>query len=236
MMHLASVKTKLVLINTAIIYLQDSQNKKRPFHAILDSAAQSNFISSEAANLGIKKEKINILISRLNDSSFNIKFCMTTCLSNLNGYFKCSVDLLIVLKITGIPHSRISNISDLNFSPNLTLADPHFYEPNKVRILLGAELFFYFLKEGKICLKINNLIFQNTCFGYIVIGSIVYSEIGTTLFSNKLCFLSMEDINNSIKKFWEAETIDEGHNAISDELSLTVINFKKLTIATKQTM
>ena len=96
---------------------------------ILHPAVQSNFIRSEAVNiLGIKMEKINILISGLNDSLFNVESCMTTCLLNLTDDFKCSVDLLIVPKITGISFSRTF-----------------------LHILLGAELFFYFLKEGKIC-------------------------------------------------------------------------------------
>ncbi|GFQ65677.1 integrase catalytic domain-containing protein [Trichonephila clavata] len=51
-----------ILINTAIVYVRDSEGIRQPLRAILDCASESSFISSRSAEaLGLQKEKLWLL-------------------------------------------------------------------------------------------------------------------------------------------------------------------------------
>lgn len=219
--------SKYVLINTAIVYIRDSNGRKRPFRAILDSAAQSNFVTSEAARaLGIRKEKVNVPISGLNECSLNVKSKMNAHLSDANDNSKWLVDLLIVPKITDITPPTQLNSFKIKIPHNITLADPEFNKVNKIQILLGAELFFHFLKSEKIYLD-ENLVCQNSCFGYLVSGSTDLTKINRSISLNQNCFLTMETLNESIKSFWEIETIQDSNTCPSEELIYCDEHFKR---------
>ena len=125
--------SRFVLINTAIIYVRDSQNVKHPMLSILDSASQSNFITTEVANfLGLRRRKVCTLISGLNNKVFNVKSQITAEISDKNSEYRWSVDLLIVPKITHTNSSEYLNVSKLNIPKNIVLADPEFYIPHKI--------------------------------------------------------------------------------------------------------
>ncbi|CAL1262782.1 unnamed protein product [Larinioides sclopetarius] len=93
--------SKGVLINTAIVYVKDSFGRRKPLRAILDSASESSFISSRAADaLGLPKERINIPVSGLNDSAINIKRKISSQISNEKNDSQWEIDLMIVPKIS----------------------------------------------------------------------------------------------------------------------------------------
>ncbi|GFT65303.1 hypothetical protein TNCV_1559511 [Trichonephila clavipes] len=58
------VKSKSVLLSTAIGFIRDSFGKMQEVRALLDGSSTSNFISQQCMNrLNLKREKINILVS-----------------------------------------------------------------------------------------------------------------------------------------------------------------------------
>ncbi|GFX34442.1 integrase catalytic domain-containing protein [Trichonephila clavipes] len=68
------VKSKSVLLSTAICFIRDSFGKMQEVRALLDGGSTSNFISQQCMNrLNLKREKINILVSGLNNSELTIK-------------------------------------------------------------------------------------------------------------------------------------------------------------------
>ncbi|GBN97102.1 hypothetical protein AVEN_176780-1 [Araneus ventricosus] len=130
---------KSVLINSAIIYVKDSQGIRRPLRAILDCASESSFISSNAANvLGLKKQKVNIPICGLNDASININRRISAQISNAKNDSQWDIDFLLVPKISHLSPSKKINVEHWNIPNNVQLADPTFFIPQKVDLLLGA--------------------------------------------------------------------------------------------------
>ncbi|XP_054709666.1 uncharacterized protein LOC129219330 [Uloborus diversus] len=217
---------KTVLINTVIVYVRNSTGIRRGLRAILDCASESSFISVRAAEaLGLKRERINIPISGLNDSALNIKKKISAHLSNKGDDSHWEIDLLIVPKITDFTPSKKINIAHLNIPNDVCLADPAFYIPQKVDILLGAELFFAFLKADKRKLK-DNLYLQSSCFGYLVSGSISDSSSDH---SAKHCFLSknLETLNITLTNFWEIEEVENHTPCSDDELNYCNEHFAK---------
>lgn len=162
----------------------------------------------------------------MNECSLNVKSKINAHLSDANDNSKWLVDLLIVPKITDITPPTQLNSFKIKIPHNITLADPEFNKVNKIQILLGAELFFHFLKSEKIYLD-ENLVCQNSCFGYLVSGSTDLTKINRSISLNQNCFLTMETLNESIKSFWEIETIQDSNTCPSEELIYCDEHFKR---------
>ncbi|GFV63381.1 uncharacterized protein TNCV_4685761 [Trichonephila clavipes] len=64
------------LLSTALILVKDKYSEWQTFRALLDSGSETCLISNECANkLRLKTERINTLISCLNDASMRIVWC-----------------------------------------------------------------------------------------------------------------------------------------------------------------
>lgn len=78
-------------------------------------------------------------------------------------------------------------------------------------MLIGAEFFFYLLKSGKIELGKNQLILQNTKFGWTVAGSMPVTALVSLVcnqeaLSSFTCSLkSYEALNENLERFWKLE-------------------------------
>lgn len=53
-------------------------------------------------------------------------------------------DFVVFSLITSVMPSRKIHLSGANIPSNINLADPTFYEPSEVDILIGADLFWDF--------------------------------------------------------------------------------------------
>lgn len=209
------------LINTAVIYLTDSGGEKRPFRAILDCGSQVSLCTVETANvLGLRGERVNTLISGINSNESVVsKWAINAKFSDRYEYFNFETNLFTVPKITEFMPSRYLNISQLRIPPDIQLADPNFSTPGKIDILLGAELFFEFLKPHRIRVPDSKLILQESVFGYLVSGSAELA--GANLRDSNLCLLStnLDTLNKTLCKFWEIENVNENELVESPELT-----------------
>ncbi|GFQ74086.1 integrase catalytic domain-containing protein [Trichonephila clavata] len=93
-----------ILINTAIVYVRDSEGIRQPLRAILDCASESSFISSKSAEaLGLQKEK---------------DFYMDDCLSGsseLTEFETLQMELKQLLQRGGMTlHKWCTNLSPTN--------------------------------------------------------------------------------------------------------------------------
>ncbi|KFM68821.1 hypothetical protein X975_18425, partial [Stegodyphus mimosarum] len=149
--------------------------------------------------LGLKKEKINVRVSGLNDTLLNITKKVSAYLSNESNDSHWEIDLLIVPNKTNITSSKRINVSNFYIPRKIKLADPLFFFAQKVDILLGAELFLSIVGDDKIKLG-DNLFLQSSCFGYLVSGSISDNNL---YYTPKHCFLSknLETLNKTITNF-----------------------------------
>ncbi|GFV70308.1 integrase catalytic domain-containing protein [Trichonephila clavipes] len=102
-----------------------------------------------------------------------------------------------------VPTTKID--FNLNNIPNLKLADKNFNIPERVQMLLGAEVFYELMLPGQFKTEGSNVIFQNTVFGFIVSGSTSSDVKG----KEHCGFIQAADnLEHSIKKFWEIENVE----------------------------
>ncbi|GFR07071.1 integrase catalytic domain-containing protein [Trichonephila clavata] len=191
---------------------------------ILDSASQSHFMTLQfASKLGLEKKKINLSVSGLIENSVNIKWKINDAfISNNDSSYTSPLDFLIVPRITDFvpsiqPNLKIKRFNDINRS---ILADPSFDKPGKIDMIIGAELFYQILKDGRKVIS-DNVTLINSVFGFIVCGSI------NAINHKRNCFLisESENIDNCIKKFWEVEEITLDR-PLSKEEDFCEIHFK----------
>ncbi|GFY29476.1 integrase catalytic domain-containing protein [Trichonephila clavipes] len=193
------------LLSTALILVKDKYSEWQTFRALLDSGSETCLISNECANkLRLKTERINTLISCLNDASMVVNGCVKVAISNQNKSFERELDMLVVKKITDfIPQKALEINSDFyNF---VELADSKFNVPGKIDLLLGANIFYELLKPERIKIKDSQLLLVNSVFGYIVTGNL--DSINETKVHCGL--IRDEDLNKNLEKFWKLEEIEE---------------------------
>ncbi|GFV99672.1 DUF1758 domain-containing protein [Trichonephila clavipes] len=193
------------LLSTALILVKDKYSEWQTFRALLDSGSETCLISNECANkLRLKTERINTLISCLNDASMVVNGCVKVAIFNQNKSFKRELDMLVVKKITDfIPQKALEINSD--FSNFVELADSNFNVPGKIDLLLGANIFYELLKPERIKIKDSQLLLVNSVFGYIVTGNL--DSINETKVHCGL--IRDEDLNKTLEKFWKLEDLEE---------------------------
>ncbi|GFW66193.1 integrase catalytic domain-containing protein [Trichonephila clavipes] len=119
-----------------------------------------------------------------------------------------------------VPTTKID--FNLNNIPNLKLADKNFNIPERVQMLLGAEVFYELMLPGQFKTEGLNVIFQNTVFGFIVSGSTSSDAKG----KEHCGFIQAADnLEHSIKKFWEIENV-EIDSVKTSELDICENHFK----------
>ncbi|GBM59593.1 hypothetical protein AVEN_36505-1 [Araneus ventricosus] len=84
---------------------------------------------------------------------------------------------------------------------NIKLADPYFYRPEKIDVLLGAEVFYQLLRFGQLEIPNSELKFQNSVFGFIATGSTSNSKSEKTKYTHCGLIYDCSDIGNDIQKF-----------------------------------
>ncbi|GFW22098.1 uncharacterized protein TNCV_1632291 [Trichonephila clavipes] len=153
-------KTRTVLLSSVQCFLRDKYGLLHEVRALLDVGSQSHFITKDCADrLQLKNEKINLLVSCLNESTMTINGGVTTSIVNGDLSFKKELNLLVVRRITDLTPSQIINVS-LDMPNEIKLADYKFNIPGKIDVLLGAEIFYELLRPGQIYCGDSRLLLQ----------------------------------------------------------------------------
>ncbi|GFQ90566.1 integrase catalytic domain-containing protein [Trichonephila clavata] len=210
-------KKKNVLLPTAIVHIKGGDGQLFPCKAILDSGSHLSFIRQRLANkLTLKKEKINASVSGLGEIALKVKQKVNAVIQSKNGGFSTALDLLIVPFITTTSIHRMDT-SEIKIPSNIDLADKDFGIPGEIDLLIGCELFFELLRPNQLRSPCEKWLFQETVFGYIVVGSSDKFE------ENSYCGLAInseinsDSLNQQLRAFWEIETVDESSKEYSLE-------------------
>lgn len=199
-----SLRDNQVILSTVLLDILDKNQVPKTFRALLDSGSQSSFITREAfETLGLNESKTDFVVQGINNCVSLIKGkCVVQIKSKFSDY-RANLMCLIVPQITEyIPIIQINKHS-LQIPPNVQLADPSFNKPNKIDILIGADLFWNILCNGQINLGCNKPLMKKTQFGWVVTG-----QIGSNSSRRTQCNVSTHiDLDEKISKFWELEEI-----------------------------
>lgn len=213
-------RLRSILLSTAVVNLRGQSEKHIQARAILDTGSERSFITQSLRDkLNPKIIQSTIKIYGVGNSTTQ---CMESCFVELKSRisnYTVNVQCLILPQITSnLPVSSVC-IDNLNIPENIVLADPSFYDSQPIDMLIGADLFWELLQEGKMRLT-NGPFIQNTRLGWIVSGSV--PPISHKQLKHINCNLihsadenSQYSLHELLREFWE---IEELPNTILHEL------------------
>ena len=214
-----------VLLSTATIMVA-CKNTLVKARVLLDSGSQVSFITNAFCDrIGLKRYKATLPIYGINNSkSISEHKCDVKIFSRVNA-FKSALTCYVLPEITSYTPSFQVNASELSIPRDVPLADPEFCTPAQVDMLIGGELFWDIVRNGKIELGRNKPILKETLFGWIIAGQIGLQRDNFTIQSN-VC--TKFEINDQVQRFWEIEECDL-IKPLSEEEALCEQHFQTTT-------
>lgn len=196
-----------VLLSTALVEIPDSFGIYHKARAILDNGSERSFITQSLC------DKLNPKVIQSTQQIHGVGGVVTqstqTCeieLKSLTSTFIARTQCFILPRITSSIPTVTMQLDDFCLPENIQLADPTFYESRPIDLLLGVDVFYDLLTEGKMRLPSGPFLYCTT-LGWIVSGPIHTPAQRT---KNMQCYFTqsmdtMQSIDTQLRKFWEIE-------------------------------
>ncbi|XP_023947664.2 uncharacterized protein LOC112052716 [Bicyclus anynana] len=216
----ATTSSETLLCTALVDVINPKTNKTITTKALLDSGSQCTFITQ---NL---KEQLNLIT--LPSSTHNVlgigniplklgaERCEIRLQSKLSA-FNSILSCLVIPKIAGkIPKSFIDT-THLNLK-SYELADPSFFEPAEIGLLLGADVFWDLILFKQHSLGKGNPILRQSKLGWLIAGPMHYPhDINKKTFqchyanvaNNNELNSCLVDLHSDLKRFWELESLPQ---------------------------
>lgn len=198
---------RLVLLATALVKAQTAAHDFQIVRALLDQGSQASFITEAAVQfLRLKKSPIRGVVSGIGNGKSSVaNYMVKLVLQSLTeSGFEIEVKAYVLKNITSyLPDRQLEPIRwpDLE---HLVLADPHFSKPNKIDVLLGADVYSEILRDGVKKAPTGTLVAQSTSLGWILSG-MVEMEPKVSQVNKIMAMHAHIEETDILKRFWEIE-------------------------------
>ncbi|KAJ8914346.1 hypothetical protein NQ315_011334 [Exocentrus adspersus] len=176
----------------------------------------------------------------LHENSTTAATASTSQGNNFCGIMSSTTNVLLSTAVVEILDIRDMPTTFLNYKSwshivNINLADPQFYHPGAIDIILGADVFPNILLQGRIAGKAGEPTTINTVFGRILMGTVqsnTYLNTNTTSLFAHTADTDLSFLDSSIKRFWELEEVPT-YKSVSPDDELCETIFKNTHFRTK---
>ncbi|XP_055612492.1 uncharacterized protein LOC129759094 [Uranotaenia lowii] len=196
---------KQVLLATALVDVVDSSGVAFKCRALMDSGAMANFVSERLSDvLCLPKKCVNIPIVGVNGSKSIVKSRIHATVKSSETDCTFSLDFLVVPRVTGSLPSRKLDVSNWPLPKDIRLADPKFFEPNRIDMLIGSEMFYDLMEAGKIRMSAELPLLQESRLGWLVAGPVHSSEGIACVRVHQVMPVEPADerLDELMKRFW----------------------------------
>ena len=206
--HAASMIKPNALLMTCQVLVTAKNGLSAKASALLDAGSSTSFVSEQLTNsLHLRRCKQSITVTGIAGmthpgSSHDITSFQ---ISTLNGPGKdFDVSAVVIPRVTGhLPTSPPPPESRWRHIEGLQLADPTYWQPGSVDLLLGVDIFVSSLLHGWQSGEPGTLTALETEFGWALAGSTHGNNPSPTqLVSHHTTVLPGDDL---LRKFWEIE-------------------------------
>lgn len=233
---LSMSKNNDILLPTIKVKLFDKNGKETVVRALCDSGSQVSFILSELVDdMSCKITNKPTSISGICEGKNKITKQATLQVYSTTNNNTLRLNCCVVPKITcELPQFQIDK-NIIKVPSHLILADPNFYEKEKIGMLLGCDVFFDILLREQYPVVPGGLHLQNTAFGYMAAGKIPHTSTSDPV-SNFVSIIperksdSIESLENTMNKFWKCEDVPEVFTEASTEQELAEKVFVKSVV------
>ncbi|XP_059054714.1 uncharacterized protein LOC131848794 [Achroia grisella] len=200
--------TSSILLSTAMVKVVSDDGEKFDARILLDNGSTANFITQTLSNkLRLPRRNINSTITGINSQTSNSTQSCNLTIISLDDNFKINIDCYILPEITKLLPPTSIDIRNIPIPSNLQLADPSFYCPSPIDILVGAEVFWAVLGSASIKLGKNQPTLYASKFGWIVTGPVIVSSKSFSTKQSHYCNLQTNELNLNLNKFWELDSV-----------------------------
>ncbi|XP_045783622.1 uncharacterized protein LOC123879758 [Maniola jurtina] len=229
-----------VLLSTALVKLYDSNNREHIGRAVLDSGSTSSLLSEKMfRQLNLPYNHIDQSVLGINNASTHINKMCRLRLKSLNDTFMTNLHCFVLPSLTDNVPCRSLDISKLNLPTDVCLADPHFYAPASVDLILGADIFWDIIGSQRINLGDDKPTLCETRLGWIISGP-MNNRFFTSYLPNPIqcnyvntnstTDIQNQDIQNQLARFWNLEEVNISNlSTYSPEQKLCEEHFIKNT-------
>lgn len=219
-LHLTHNNNAQILLATAVVGLRANNGKQIFAKALLDCGSQCSFVTAELSKkLGYKQYFNPIYISGIANNNIHANKIIDIVLhAKDNAAIQFGVSCSILENITCLLPQTSLDPQKLQLPSDIELADPQFYEPSKIDLLLGADIFFELIIPGTFHLGEGLPILFNTYLGYVIGGKNVNSHFSTapkvSCYSQVLPLSDAQEnsVETLIEKFWSIEEVENLKN------------------------
>lgn len=212
-----------VLLATALVNAESKTGKYQTIRALLDQGSQACFITEATAQfLRLTKIPVQGVVTGLGEKSTTAKYMVNIKLqSRVDPNFELNLNAYVISKITSyLPEQKIcSNAFNWIDITNLELADPEFNHPNKIDILLGADVYGCIIRTGIVKSPSSTLIAQSTTLGWILSGLVNSSTLSraNNVSPNVAVMHAQFNTDQILRRFWEVEDQISTNKILSPE-------------------
>lgn len=209
-------QNSLVLLPTAIVHVQTSSGYFVEARALCDTGAQGCLITT---GMAVDKMNISIFPSSVpvrgigNVQAVQSRGNITLCIKPVHSTHPLiSTSAMVVDVIAGLHPEIVLPTEIIESTAHLALADPCFYKPGPIDILLGADIFGAIIKLEKSHYLTSGLVALSTIFEFVLFGPIK----GTfPLLESPMTGVSLSQI---VEKFWRIEEAPQPLPIVSNPL------------------
>lgn len=230
----SSVQVKMrdlrpVLLCTALVEIADSNDVYHQARALLDNGSMNCLISERfLKEIKLPYIQSTVRISGVGQSvSTSTQLCNLKMRSKLHNY-STQLECLVLPNITTKLPSVGIDLESVCIPENIQLADPTFYVPADIDLLLGADKFWELLKGETLRLPRGPYL-QNSLLGWLISGKINNNNLRE---KDVFCYFNSSidnEIDLQIKRFWELEEIPKSTLALTADERICEDSFCKTT-------
>ncbi|XP_053682304.1 uncharacterized protein LOC128732893 [Sabethes cyaneus] len=203
-----------VFLATAVVNVRDIRGKLHSARALLDSASQASFITSDLSKqLGLIPQAVHMPLRGISGLTTDINNAVEITFQSRKSSFIKQVNCAILPKISErLPHAFVDT-SSWRLQEDFPLADERFNSPGEIDLLLGASIFYQLLNPERISLGPAKPVLQSTTLGWVVAG---FCDTAVDNKGEATCFYSSlvveaaggeSSLNQLVSKFWELENV-----------------------------
>ena len=197
-----------MLLATALITVVGENGLEVQARALIDPCSQSSFVSgSLSQRLRLKSQKVHIPIRGTGGSiiATATKSSLITVKSRVYTEFSCTVEVLIIPKVSSYaPPSMVTSLK-LPHLEGLRLADPQYMCAAHIDVLLGASVYSQIIKGSVVKGRADEPIATNSSLGWLLSGNTPGQNFNSSVTS--LHISSDDNLDSILQKFWTQEEV-----------------------------
>lgn len=207
--------SKVILLSTALVKVTGADGNHHTARVLLDSGSTTNFISEDF----VRKLHASTYFAKSKVTGINVQTstCTQGCSVSLKSIddseYVLNIDCLVLPKVSASVPNACVDISNIRIPTNVRLADPTYYVPSSIDVLVGAEVFWDIVGTGRIALGNRMPTLLESKLGWLISGACHQSDS-----SSHVCMYT-NNLQVDLDRFWELDSVSSIHKHSGEERS-----------------